>query len=157
MACIVRTFCYVISALIQSYFNTNTTILWLILAFIFMGAGWGSILGPTSAAAINSLPKKNAGIATGVLWTIQVLGGAIGIAIVGVLFQSKEHSRMFQTLKQAHLILTQKQQQFISQLLVNPQDISQSSHFFFASEQLTVLKDYTSAFLSGYQHSMLFY
>lgn len=147
--------CYAISAVIQLFFTAHTPVVLVLLAFVFMGAGWGIILGPTSAGAINALPAQNAGIATGVLWTIQVIGGAIGIAVAGILFHHEEQAKMLATFKHAYLLLSAKQQHFLATLLNNPQDIKKIASQFNLDNAGTVLDNYVSAFLSGYQSTML--
>ncbi|WP_315129146.1 hypothetical protein [Comamonas antarctica] len=46
-----------------------------------MGLGWGCVLGPSMAAALEALPQALAGTALGVPTTLHNIGGALGLAI----------------------------------------------------------------------------
>jgi predicted MFS family arabinose efflux permease len=82
--------CLALSASIQSTYTAGSSICWIVFGFIFMGLGWGAIFGSGAFAAISSLPKDLAGTAAGALWTLQNLGGSLGLAIAGVIFRDRE-------------------------------------------------------------------
>jgi EmrB/QacA subfamily drug resistance transporter len=58
----------------------------LIPSFVVAGAGLGGVIAPLLNVILAGVPPRDAGSASGVLTTFQQLGGAIGVAIVGVLF-----------------------------------------------------------------------
>ncbi|MBV8527358.1 MAG: MFS transporter [Candidatus Dormibacteraeota bacterium] len=58
----------------------------LIPAFVVSGLGLGSVLAPLLNVILAGVPPRDAGSASGVLTTFQQLGGAIGVAVVGVVF-----------------------------------------------------------------------
>jgi hypothetical protein len=58
----------------------------LIPGLLLVGIGMGFVFGSLFAAVLNGVDAKHAGSASGVLNAIQQVGGAIGIAIVGVVF-----------------------------------------------------------------------
>lgn len=81
-------FCLVLSAFGQVFFQAESS-LWLILSsFIAMGIAWAFVTNPAVAKAIGSMPHSLSGTATGVLWTVQNIGGSIGLALAGTLFRS---------------------------------------------------------------------
>lgn len=60
--------------------------LWLVPSFLVQGAGVGLQTAPTITYALSGVPTHLAGVASGVMQTIQQLSGAIGIAVFGVVF-----------------------------------------------------------------------
>ena len=58
----------------------------LIPSFIISGLGLGTVIAPLLNIILAGVPGRDAGSASGVLTTFQQLGGAIGVAIVGVVF-----------------------------------------------------------------------
>jgi hypothetical protein len=58
----------------------------LIPAFIVSGLGLGTVIAPLLNIILAGVPGRDAGSASGVLTTFQQLGGAIGVAVVGVVF-----------------------------------------------------------------------
>ncbi|MER7165646.1 MFS transporter [Micromonospora sp. NPDC000207] len=58
----------------------------LIPGFALAGAGMGLILGPLTNTVLANLDPEYAGAASGVLATSQQVGGAVGVAIIGVVF-----------------------------------------------------------------------
>jgi EmrB/QacA subfamily drug resistance transporter len=61
---------------------------------LLTGAGMGLVMAPIFAVTLNDVDPRHAGSASGVLSAVQQLGGAIGIAVVGVIFfgQLTQHS-----------------------------------------------------------------
>lgn len=53
---------------------------------LITGMGMGLIMSPVFAVALNDVDQKHAGAASGVLNAVQQLGGAIGVALIGVFF-----------------------------------------------------------------------
>jgi hypothetical protein len=53
---------------------------------LLTGMGMGLVMSPIFAVALNDVDHKHAGAASGVLNAIQQLGGAIGVALIGVFF-----------------------------------------------------------------------
>jgi EmrB/QacA subfamily drug resistance transporter len=66
--------------------DTNVTGWDLIPAFLISGLGLGTVIAPLLNIILSGVPPRDAGSASGVLTTFQQLGGAIGVAVVGVVF-----------------------------------------------------------------------
>ncbi len=60
--------------------------LWLIPALLVDGAGMGLALAPLAGVVLSGVSARHAGLAAGVLATAQQVGGAIGVALVGIVF-----------------------------------------------------------------------
>ncbi|MFN2582217.1 MAG: MFS transporter [Candidatus Dormibacteria bacterium] len=58
----------------------------LIPSFFVSGLGLGTVIAPLLTVILAGVPPRDAGSASGVLTTFQQLGGAIGVAVVGVVF-----------------------------------------------------------------------
>lgn len=53
---------------------------------IIVGAGMGTVMMPIFAVALNDVDHNHAGSASGTLNAVQQVGGAIGVALIGVIF-----------------------------------------------------------------------
>lgn len=66
----------------------------LIPAFVVLGTGQGLLMTPLLNAILSGIHEGHAGSASGMLSTMQQVGGALGVAIVGILFfATLEHAR----------------------------------------------------------------
>ncbi|HEY2958600.1 MAG TPA: MFS transporter [Actinomycetota bacterium] len=57
--------------------------------FALFGAGLGLVFAPTAASAVAGLPRDQAGLASGILNTSRQVGGAVGIALLGAVFNAR--------------------------------------------------------------------
>jgi MFS family permease len=58
----------------------------LIVPLLLVGIGMGFVFGSLFAAVLNGVDPKHAGSASGILNATQQVGGAIGVAVIGVIF-----------------------------------------------------------------------
>ncbi len=61
----------------------------LLPAFILLGLGIGMTMSPMSTAAMNAVDVDKAGVASGTLQMFRMMGGTIGVAATGAIFQAK--------------------------------------------------------------------
>ena len=66
--------------------GTGVTGFDLIPSFFVSGLGLGTVIAPLLTLILAGVPPRDAGSASGVLTTFQQLGGAVGVAVVGVVF-----------------------------------------------------------------------
>src|SRR5262249_14158759 len=66
--------------------GTGGTIFPLVPGLMLIGAGMGFCITPVTATVLSRLDADRAGEVTGALSTMQQVGNAIGVAVVGVLF-----------------------------------------------------------------------
>jgi EmrB/QacA subfamily drug resistance transporter len=60
---------------------------WQLIAPLFVvGVGMGCVFGSLFAAVLNGVDTRHAGSASGILNAVQQVGGAIGVALIGVIF-----------------------------------------------------------------------
>jgi EmrB/QacA subfamily drug resistance transporter len=62
---------------------------WTIPSQVVIGAGLGLVIAPLLGVVLAGIPSSAAGAASGLLSVAQVTGGAIGVGLMGVLFQSQ--------------------------------------------------------------------
>jgi EmrB/QacA subfamily drug resistance transporter len=70
----------------------------LLVGFVLAGAGSGLVNPTLAEAAIGVVPRERAGVATGINNTFRQVGIAVGIALLGALFQSQVETRLDETL-----------------------------------------------------------
>lgn len=76
---------FVVSALLQAGFDRQTSLVYVLAAFVVMGLGWASILGPSTVLGISSVPQQVGSVAMGSLMTLHNVGGGLGLAVgVGI-------------------------------------------------------------------------
>jgi MFS family permease len=63
-----------------------TSSLDLLPGLFVVGFGIGMVLVPVTAMALGDVDPRHAGAASGVLTTAQQVGGALGVAVIGVVF-----------------------------------------------------------------------
>jgi hypothetical protein len=76
----------VVVYLFIAHSGLDTTPWELIPGLLLVGAGMALIMAPIFAVVLTDVDPKHAGSASGVLSAVQQLGGAIGIALIGVVF-----------------------------------------------------------------------
>jgi EmrB/QacA subfamily drug resistance transporter len=62
------------------------SVLWLVPGLIVDGAGMGLIIAPMTALVLERVAPQHAGAASGVLAMVMQLGGALGVALIGIIF-----------------------------------------------------------------------
>jgi len=66
----------------------------LLPGFMLLGIGIAMTMSPMTSAAMNAVPVQKAGVASGVLSMFRMVGGSLGIAITGAIFQGLVSSRL---------------------------------------------------------------
>jgi MFS family permease len=70
----------------------------LLVGFLLAGAGAGLVNPTLAEAAIGVVPRERAGVATGINNTFRQIGIAVGVAVLGALFQSRVETKLDDTL-----------------------------------------------------------
>ncbi|HET7443106.1 MAG TPA: MFS transporter [Solirubrobacterales bacterium] len=73
---------------------TDSGYLDLLPGFMLLGIGVAMTMSPMTSAAMNAVPVQKAGIASGILSMFRMVGGSLGIAITGAIFQSLVSTRL---------------------------------------------------------------
>ena len=73
---------------------TDSSYLDLLPGFMLLGVGIAMTMSPMTSAAMNAVPVEKAGIASGVLSMFRMVGGSLGVAVTGAIFQSLSSDRL---------------------------------------------------------------
>ena len=68
--------------------GTHGSLLWMLPALAADGAGMGLAIGPLAAGAMGRVAPHHTGAASGVVSTVMQVGGAVGVAVIGIVFYS---------------------------------------------------------------------
>jgi EmrB/QacA subfamily drug resistance transporter len=98
----------------------------LIPSFVVSGLGLGTVIAPLLNIILAGVPGRDAGSASGVLTTFQQLGGAIGVAVVGVVFFGLLSSRAASSIA---TVTPQLQSQLAAANVPGPAAQAAISHF----------------------------
>ncbi len=77
-------------------------------SFVLMGLGMALVMSPMSTAAMNAVANAKAGIASGILSMNRMVGGSLGIAVVGAVFQGDIRSKLDQLLSGSGMTAAQR-------------------------------------------------
>jgi MFS family permease len=82
------------SLLTFSRIAVDSSYLDLLPGFMLLGIGIAMTMSPMTSAAMNAVPVQKAGIASGVLSMFRMVGGSLGVAVTGAIFQGLVSSRL---------------------------------------------------------------
>jgi EmrB/QacA subfamily drug resistance transporter len=88
--------------------HPSTTYGDLFPSFILMGLGMALVMSPMSTAAMNAVADAKAGIASGILSMNRMVGGTLGVAVIGAVFQGAARSKVDQLLAGSGLTAAQR-------------------------------------------------
>ena len=88
--------------------HPSTTYGDLFPSFILMGLGMALVMSPMSTAAMNAVADAKAGIASGILSMNRMVGGTLGVAVIGAVFQGVARSKVDQLLAGSGLTAAQR-------------------------------------------------
>jgi EmrB/QacA subfamily drug resistance transporter len=75
------------SLLVFTQIAVNSSYTDLLPGFVLLGIGIAMTMSPMTSAAMNAVPVQKAGIASGVLSMFRMVGGSLGVAVTGAIFQ----------------------------------------------------------------------
>ena len=83
-----------LSLFLQSQITVDSGYGTLLPAFVLLGIGIALTMSPMSTAAMNAVDVTKAGVASGVLSMGRMVGGSLGVAVTGALFQGAFQTRL---------------------------------------------------------------
>jgi EmrB/QacA subfamily drug resistance transporter len=66
--------------------GSDHVVAWMIPLLLLQGAGLGMVMAPLVSTVLAGLPPQHAGVASGVLATVQQAGNALGVALIGIVY-----------------------------------------------------------------------
>jgi EmrB/QacA subfamily drug resistance transporter len=82
----------------------------LLPGFMLLGIGIAMTMSPMTSAAMNAVPVQKAGLASGVLSMFRMVGGSLGVAVTGAIFQGLVSSKLDSLLGSSGVTATQRDQ-----------------------------------------------
>ena len=92
-----------------SRIQVDSSYLDLLPGFMLLGIGVAMTMSPMTSAAMNAVPVQKAGIASGVLSMFRMVGGSLGIAVTGAIFQGLVGSKLGSLLGGSGVTAAQRQ------------------------------------------------
>jgi EmrB/QacA subfamily drug resistance transporter len=77
---------YLVLALTATDLGTSGAVAWLVPGLLVTGWGMGMVFAPLPATILSGITPHNAAAASGVLITVQEVGNALGVALIGIVF-----------------------------------------------------------------------
>ncbi len=78
----------------QSHLTVSSGYGALLPGFMLMGIGMGLVMSPMSLAAMNSVDRAKAGVASGILSMNRMVGGTFGVAVLGAMVSTLGRSQI---------------------------------------------------------------
>jgi EmrB/QacA subfamily drug resistance transporter len=120
-------------------------------SFILMGVGMALVMSPMSTAAMNAVATAKAGVASGVLSMNRMVGGSLGVAVVGAVFQGDVRTKLGQLLSSSSG-LTGAQRDAMAQSLAGGQATPPAGSTHAQAQQ--IMSAAHDAFVSAFASSM---
>jgi EmrB/QacA subfamily drug resistance transporter len=127
--------------------------LWLPLALL--GLGLGVALTPMNLTALNSVPQRHHGVIGGVLATLSGLGGTIGVALSGAVFESLEVDRIVDRARDAGIAVSDSTAATLTGLVAQTPSATKALHEFPPADRPTINRTVTDSFLSALDTAMV--
>lgn len=141
---------FLISGGLQIQFGAGSSIYFILFAYLIFGVGWAFILSPSIVAALSSIPKESSGVAMGTIGTLHNLGGAIGLAVGTLIYNSVAKSVLVAQLAANNVSAGDWIGRVIANSDVATKIIQENTHF--GAEKSVIL--FQHYFLSGYRGAM---
>jgi EmrB/QacA subfamily drug resistance transporter len=93
-----------------SHIAVDSSYLDLLPGFMLLGTGIAMTMSPMTSAAMNAVAVEKAGIASGVLSMFRMVGGSLGVAVTGAIFQGLVGSRLGDLLSGSGISAAQRSQ-----------------------------------------------
>jgi EmrB/QacA subfamily drug resistance transporter len=72
-----------VSGLMLTRLAADTSVAWLIAAYVIFGIGFGLVNAPITNTAVSGMPRAQAGVAAAVASTSRQVGQSLGVAVIG--------------------------------------------------------------------------
>ncbi|PQQ40840.1 MFS transporter [Photorhabdus luminescens] len=141
---------FAISAFLQTLFSEYSSLFSIAIAFTLMGIGWACVLGPSTVAALSSVPERMGAVAMGSSWTVHNIGGAVGLAFGLLLYQQVATSSLL--LKLGAFGVTPGQ--WVERVIAEPEGALSALHQHAGLDLADALNVFHTFFIEGYRAAM---
>lgn len=139
-----------VSALLQVQFYQQTSLYFIVFAYILFGMGFACILSPSLVAAMSSVPKEVSGVAIGTIGTLHNFGGAIGLALGTVVYRLQAESALISQSMKQHTSIGTWVNNAVMDILNAIEIMQKATHMNFTKIQYV----FQQFFLKGYAAAM---
>ena len=80
-----------LSGVLLAQIDADTGAVWLVVAYVVFGAGFGMLNPPITNTAVSGMPRAQAGVAAAVASTSRQIGASLGVAVLGAVVTSHIH------------------------------------------------------------------
>jgi len=132
----------------------NTPIWAALLAFVFFGAGMGSVIAPASTVMQNALPMGRAGSGSAVQNTVRQVFGALGVATLGTILATTYASNLAPTLSSIPNIPDQAKEALRSTVSAVPNFLTKAQEQGLASDKAEAFRTQAFAAFTDASHKV---
>lgn len=138
------------STVLQGFFTTHSSLISIVIAFIFLGSMWAMGNTVSIIAAQTAVGPERASVATGTLVTMFNIGGSIGLTIAVVLYNFVTDNMLTKITANPQKTLDTTEYLYLKELVANPASSMQSQ----MNDLLHIL--FNKLFMNGFVGVMLF-
>lgn len=143
-----------ISLLFNEFLTPDSSpLIFLIFLFLF-GVGWGLSSGPGTSMGIAALPRHVTGVASGTLVTLQEIGGAVGLAVIGTVFRVYNNAAFKEKLALSHLNLSDSVLEKIQVFFNSNETVTSVITNLPLPAQEEITKIFQEAFMAGFHRGL---
>ncbi|MCB1109690.1 MAG: MFS transporter [Chlamydiia bacterium] len=147
-------FLALIGLVIMSTFTDTQNSLMVLLALVFFGLGTGSSFPASASLGVSTIPRNFVGVATGVLATVQEIGGTVGLSFVGAVIRTIEKSKLHDTLNRHGIVLSTAMEKKVRSLLSSYQELQNYLSHMSTQVHEQILGAFRDSFMVGYRGAM---
>ncbi|TCC43640.1 MFS transporter [Kribbella sindirgiensis] len=78
-----------VSGLLLSFLTATTATVYLLIAYLVFGLGFGVLNAPITNAAVSGMPRAQAGVAAAIASTSRQVGASLGVAVAGTVLTAR--------------------------------------------------------------------
>ncbi|MEW6356544.1 MAG: MFS transporter [Planctomycetota bacterium] len=137
---------------------SSATTLWsLAPPLALFGLGASAVISGCASTVLSAVPQSKAGVASGVLYMNAALGGAVGIAVTGLIIHLRATAFMAGRLAAQAIALSPAQHDWINKTVTGAHSVQRLLTELPSQIAGPVISDVRDAFVSGFALNMQFY
>ena len=143
-----------LGVLLMTFYTITTPLVLVGIALGLFGIGGGLMFGPTTYLGISALPRSSSGLAAGAVTTMQEIGSAMGLTLVGTVFRSQEKAALSENLLNENIQLSPVTIEKIRSLMSSYDHLKQEILRFPLFTQKKVITAFQQSFVDGFAWGM---
>jgi EmrB/QacA subfamily drug resistance transporter len=143
-----------LGVLLMTFYTITTPLVLVGIALGLFGIGGGLMFGPTTSLGISALPRSSSGLAAGAVTTMQEIGSAMGLTLVGTVFRSQEKAALSENLLNENIQLPPVTIEKIRSLMSSYDHLKQEILRFPSPTQKKIITAFQQSFVDGFAWGM---